>query len=46
MTHEDISVSMTIREVTQKDAGSYTVEASNDLGSVSTSGQLEIQSEL
>ncbi|KAK3083483.1 hypothetical protein FSP39_023775 [Pinctada imbricata] len=43
MMQDDMTVSMTIREVTQKDAGSYSVEASNDLGSVSTSGQLEIQ---
>ena len=44
MIYDDNNVaSMTIRDTTQKDAGSYTCEGSNDLGTVTTSGVLEIQ---
>ena len=43
MFYEDLFASLTIREVTEKDAGHYTCEASNDLGTVTTSGQVEIQ---
>lgn len=43
MSQDEVSVSLTIRDVSEKDSGSYTLEASNDLGSVSTSGQLDVQ---
>lgn len=43
ISQDEISVSLTIRDVSEKDSGSYTLEASNDLGSVSTSGQLDVQ---
>lgn len=43
MSRDEVSVSLTIRDVSEKDSGSYTLEASNDLGSVSTSGQLDVQ---
>ncbi|XP_046554801.1 titin-like [Haliotis rubra] len=41
--YEDMFASLTITECTERDAGSYTCEASNDLGTVTTSGQLDIQ---
>ncbi|KAH9498303.1 hypothetical protein Btru_006488 [Bulinus truncatus] len=43
MMYEDFVASLVVKDVQEKDAGSYTCEASNDLGSVNTSGVLEIQ---
>lgn len=43
MIYSDSVAAITVRDSSEKDAGTYTCEASNDLGSVSTSGQLEIQ---
>lgn len=45
MIYEDFVASLVVKDVQEKDAGSYTCEASNDLGSVNTSGLLEIQGE-
>lgn len=42
-SYDNMVASLTLREVTEKDTGTYKCEASNDLGSVSTSGQLEVQ---
>lgn len=41
--YTDLVASIKIKEVTEKDATSITCEASNDLGSVKTTGQLEVQ---
>lgn len=43
MLYDECVASLTVRDTTQKDAGTYTCEASNDLGTVTTSGVLEIQ---
>ena len=44
--YSDNIASLIIKEVTEKDTSSYTCEASNDLGSVKTTGQLEVQGKL
>lgn len=41
--YTDMVASIKIKEVTEKDTVSITCEASNDLGSVKTTGQLEVQ---
>lgn len=43
MDYTDMVASLMIRDVVEKDTASYTCEASNDLGSVKTTGQLEVQ---
>ncbi|GFO38541.1 titin, partial [Plakobranchus ocellatus] len=43
MVYQDFVASLVVKDVQNKDAGSYTCEASNDLGTVNTSGVLEIQ---
>lgn len=43
LDYSDMVASIKIKEVTEKDAASITCEASNELGSVKTTGQLEIQ---
>lgn len=43
MDYSDLVASIKIKEVTEKDTASITCEASNDLGSVKTTGQLEVQ---
>lgn len=43
MVYEDFVAFLVVKDVQEKDAGSYTCEASNDLGTVNTSGMLEIQ---
>lgn len=46
MFYQDTLASLSIRGVVEKDSGTYRCEASNDLGSVATSGQLDIQGKL
>ena len=46
MVYEDFVASLAVKDVQGKDAGSYTCQASNDLGTVNTSGVLEIQGTL
>ena len=41
--YTEMVASLMIKEATEKDTASYTCEASNDLGSVKTTGQLEVQ---
>ncbi|RUS90387.1 hypothetical protein EGW08_001882, partial [Elysia chlorotica] len=43
MVYQDFVASLAVKDVQSKDAGSYTCQASNDLGTVNTSGVLEIQ---
>ena len=43
MVYQDFVASLAVKDVQDKDAGTYTCQASNDLGSVNTSGVLEIQ---
>ena len=43
ISYEAFVASLVIKDASEMDAGSYTCEASNDLGSVTTSGVLEIQ---
>lgn len=43
MDYTDMVASLMIQDVVEKDTASYTCEASNDLGSVKTTGQLEVQ---
>ena len=41
--YTEMVASLMIKEATEKDTASYTCEASNELGSVKTTGQLEVQ---
>ena len=41
--YSDLVATIKIKDISEKDAGKITCEASNDLGSVKTTGQLEVQ---
>ncbi|GFS00827.1 titin [Elysia marginata] len=43
MVYQDFVASLAVKDVQAKDAGTFTCQASNDLGTVNTSGVLEIQ---
>ena len=46
LDYSDMVASIKVMDITEKDAASITCEASNELGSVKTTGQLEVQGKI